>query len=427
MQITPEDFVLVASHDAQTLEHPGYLAEIDNAIESAADGLWAVNKTIHDNPELGYHEFTAHRVLTDYMQRQHGWAVTRSAYGLATAWTAVHDSGRPGPVVSFNAEYDALEGIGNACGHNLIATASVAGGLATAEVMERHKLGGKVVIFGTPAEEGGGGKIKLLEAGAYRDHKVDINLISHPGIVGDSAIMRTAAYEAFRVEYFGRQAHAAASPWLGINALDALITAYTALSVLRQQTMPGDVIQGNISDGGLRPNIIHAFAAGNFVVRADSRARLRELKKKVDGCFQAGAAASGATLKMATSMSYADHVPNRVLAHSYRRYFNALSPPMQIPEDDEVDDMRGKTNASSDQGDISYAMPSLNVGFSIPAGPEGNGPHSPDFAGAAGTRVAFERALRAGKALAGTATDILTVDGLLATVKSWQDDMRRSA
>ncbi|KAJ1333770.1 aminobenzoyl-glutamate utilization protein B [Microdochium nivale] len=180
--------------------------------------------------------------------------------------------------------------------------------------------------------------------------------------------MRTAAYKAFRVEYFGREAHAAASPWLGINALDALITACTALAVLRQQTMPGDGIQGNTSDGGVRPNIIHAYAVGNFVVRAGSRARLLELKKKVDGCFQAGAAASGATLKMTTSMSYADHVPNRVLAHSYRRYFNSLSPPVQIPTDDEVDEMRGQTNASSDQGDVSYVMPSLNAGFSIPAG-----------------------------------------------------------
>ncbi|KAH7026367.1 uncharacterized protein B0I36DRAFT_294323 [Microdochium trichocladiopsis] len=433
MQLTDDDFVLVALSDAQDQGQPAslqsdYLAEVTRAVEEAAEGLWTVNKAIHDNPELGYHEFKAHRVLTDYMQQQGGWTVTRSAYGLATAWTAVYDSGRPGPAVSFNAEYDALEGIGNACGHNLIATASLAGGLATAEVMKRHDLSGKVVIFGTPAEEGGGGKIKLLEAGAYRDQKVDINLISHPGIVVDSAIMRTAAYTAFRVEYFGREAHAAASPWLGINALDALITAYSALSVLRQQTMPGDVIQGNITHGGVRPNIIHAYAAGDFVVRADTRARLEELKRKVDACFEAGALAAGARLKMTTSMSYADHVPNRVLAHSYRRHFNSLEPPVQIPDDDEVDDMRGKTNASSDQGDISYAMPSLNAGFSIPAGPEGNGPHSPDFADAAGTRVAFERALRTGKALAGTALDVLVTKGLLEEVKkAWADDMRRAS
>ena len=111
---------------------------------------------------------------------------------------------------------------------------------------------------------GGGGKIRLLEAGAYRDHKVDISLISHPGTVPDCALMRTAAFASFRVEYFGREAHAAASPWEGINALDALITAYNGISALRQQTMPGDVIQMQISNGGARPNVIHAYTAGHF-------------------------------------------------------------------------------------------------------------------------------------------------------------------
>lgn len=238
--------------------------------------------------------------------------------------------------------------------------------------------------------------------------------------------MRTAAYMAFRVEYFGREAHAAASPWLGINALDALITAYAALSVLRQQNMPGDVIQGNITDGGVRPNIIHAYAAGDFVVRADTQARLEELKRKVDNCFQAGALASGATLKMTATMSYADHVPNRVLAHSYRRFFNALAPPAQIPDNDDVDELHGKTMASTDQGNISYAMPSLNAGFAIPAGPDGNGPHSPSFAEAAGTRVAFERALRTGKALGATAVDVLVTKGRLEKVQAtWANDMKR--
>ena len=143
--------------------------------------------------------------------------------------------------MSFNAEYDALKGIGHACGHNLIAIASIGGALATATLVREQQLGGKVVLFGTPAEEGGGGKIKLLNAGAYSDHKVDISLIAHPGISPDSALVRTAAYSSFKVEYHGREAHAAARPWDGINALDALIVAYTSISALRQQTQPGDI------------------------------------------------------------------------------------------------------------------------------------------------------------------------------------------
>ncbi|RYP52573.1 hypothetical protein DL768_002306 [Monosporascus sp. mg162] len=274
----------------------------------------------------------------------------------------------------------------------------------------------------------GGGKIKLLEAGAYKDHKVDISLMSHPGIVNDCALMHTAAYTAFTVEYFGREAHAAANPWQGINALDALITAYNALSVLRQQTMPGDVIQGNITNGGVRPNIIHAYAAGNFVVRADTQARLEELKKKVDACFQAGATATGATLKVTPTQSYADHVPNKVLGDVYRRYFNMLSPPYLIPENDDVDETRGRTMASTDQGNISYAMPSLHAGFSIPPGPGGNGPHNPEFAEAAGTKVAFERSLRVAKALTAVAVDVLNQDGLLEKVKDeWKREIQQGS
>ncbi|KAI1769472.1 hypothetical protein GGR53DRAFT_524660 [Hypoxylon sp. FL1150] len=422
-----DDFVFVTHEDADSAQpEPGYLGEISNFLDSIADDLWPINKKIHDNPELGYEEFIAHETLTKFMANRPGWKVTPSAYGLATAWVAVYDSGKKGPVVSFNVEMDALDGIGHACGHNLIATASVAGGLATAEVMKQHELSGKVVMFGTPAEEGGGGKIKLLDAGAYRDHKVDINLISHPGIVKDTALMRTSAYTMFKVEYFGREAHAAASPWLGINALDALITAYNSLSVLRQQTMPGDVIQGNITHGGVRPNVIHAYTAGSFVTRANTQERVKELKKKVDACFEAGATATGATLKMTPVQSYADHVPNRVLGASYRRYFNALSPPEPIPGNDDMDELGGRTMASTDQGDISYAMPSLSAGFAIPPGPGGNGPHNPEFAKAAGTRVAFDRCLRVGKALAGTAIDILTEDDVLAEVKKqWEKDVRR--
>lgn len=301
--------------------------------------------------------------------------------------------------------------------------------------MRQHSLPGKVVLFGTPAEEGGGGKIRLIHADAYKDHGVDINLISHPGITQNSALMRTTAYTRFKVEYFGREAHAAANPWLGINALDALITAYNSISVLRQQTMPGDIIQGHFTDGGAAPNIIHAYAAGVFVVRADTRARLEELKKKVDGCFEAGATATGARLKMTEEQAYADHVPNRVLARSYTRYFNCLvpakdypyEPPIsRIPVDQDVDEARGVTRASTDQGDISYQMPSLSVGFSIVPGPGGQGPHNPEFADAAGTRDAFERCLRVGKAMAGTALDVLSERKLLKDVQSaWKEDMER--
>ncbi|KAH6648328.1 hypothetical protein BKA67DRAFT_523011 [Truncatella angustata] len=409
-------------------DEPLYLSDISDYVDSRADDLWPLNKTVHDNPELGFKEIIAHAALTKFFKEQEGWKVTPSAYGMATAWVAVWDSGKKGPVISYNVEMDSLEGIGHACGHNLIMTASVAGGLATAEMMSLHHLGGKVVVFGTPAEEGGGGKIKLLEAGAYKDYGVDVNLISHPGITGNNAMMRTSAYTMIHVEYFGREAHAAASPWLGINALDAMVTAYNAISVLRQQCMPGDVIQGHITNGGVRPNIIHAYTAGNWVIRANTQARLEELKKKVTSCFEAGSTATGAKLKITPKGSYADHVPNRAMSASYTKYFNELSPSSLIPIDQDVDAIQGRTMASTDQGDISYAMPSLSPSFAIAPGPGGNGPHNPEFAEAAGTRDAFERALRVGKGLAGAAVDILSTEGLLATIKDeWKEDIKGNA
>lgn len=211
--------------------------------------------------------------------------------------------------------------------------------------------------------EGGGGKIKLLEAGAYQDHNVDISLISHPGIGPDAALVRTAAYFAFKVEYFGKEAHAAARPWEGINALDALVMAYNGISVLRQQTQPGDIIQGQITNGGLRPNIIHAYSAGRFVVRSSTRARVEALKKRVYACFEAGAIATGAELKITEGGSYDDHQPNRALGQSYRHSFNRLGG--NIPQGD-IDILKNSTQASTDQGNISYAMPSISPNFCKP-------------------------------------------------------------
>ncbi|KAL6890449.1 hypothetical protein GGI43DRAFT_415924 [Trichoderma evansii] len=414
-----DGFILVSyNDDSIDQQEPRFLDAISQAVDNLLEDFWPVNKKIHDNPERGYKEFIAHGALTKFMKSQNGWAVTPSAYGMETAWVAVFDTGKRGPVVSFNAEMDCLPGIGHSCGHNLIATASVLGAVAAAQVMKQYEAAGKVVLFGTPAEEGGGGKIRLLKAGAFSDHNVDVSLISHPGITPDAALMRTTAYLQFQVEYFGREAHAAANPWLGINALDALIAGYNNVSALRQQIMPEDRIQGYITDGGIAPNIIHAYAAGRFVVRSDTQKRLEELKEKVYDCFRAGALATGAKVTITERWGYKNHIPNRPMARSYTRYFNALEPPGRIAEDQDVDDGRGKSQASTDQGDISHAMPSLSPAFQLQPGPKGQGPHNPEFAEVAGTRDAYVRALRVAKGLAGIALDIVFTEGLLEEIKS---------
>ncbi|KAK2616227.1 hypothetical protein QQS21_000861 [Conoideocrella luteorostrata] len=376
-----DGFVVVSTTDcpcdsATRYTSPSLLEDINVVAENVANEFWPVNIKIHDNPELGYEEFIAHQALTSFMKRRRAWKVTPSAYGMETAWIAVYDSGKRGAVVSFNAEM------------------------------------------------GGGGKIELLKKGAYSDHKVDISLISHPGIIPDAARMLTTAYEQFKAEYYGREAHAAANPWLGINALDALISAYNNVSMLRQQSMPGDIIQGHITDGGMAPNIIHAYAAGQFVIRASTQSRLEKLRKKVLACFEAGAKATGARLVVTRGGAYKDHVPNEILAQSYTRYFNALDPEHNILENAELDRTRGTVLASTDQGDVSYAMPSLSAAFYIRPGPQGQGPHNPEFAEAARTKEAYCNAVRVAKGLAGVALDVLEFPDMLERAKkSWRDSM----
>ncbi|KAG9958600.1 hypothetical protein KCU61_g8253, partial [Aureobasidium melanogenum] len=429
---TEDDYVLISAPDlsntsiaSSSTPVPPHLSTISTYIDHLSPELRHLSLLIHDNPELNYKEYKAYVSLVKFFKALEGWEVDEKACGIDTAFIAVFDNrqtkqkdGAEGEVVSFNAEYDALPGIGHACGHNLIAIASISAALAAKHVMQKHNIAGKVVLFGTPAEEGGGGKIKLLDAGAYTKHNIGVSLISHPGITPDASLVRTSAFSAFKVEYFGKEAHAAAAPWEGINALDALITAYTAISCLRQQTQPGDIIQGCITHGGVKPNIIHAYAAGDFVVRSSTKDRLDALKKRVDACFEGAAMATGAKLKMTPQSTYLDHVPNKALGRSYAKHFIELGGELAAPE---VELLTSATQASTDQGDISHAFPSLSPGFRIKSvaedGKQGGGPHTPDFTRASRTEEAHDKALMVGKALAATAVDVLTVDGYLKEIR----------
>ncbi|WAO86207.1 Peptidase M20 domain-containing protein 2 [Fusarium falciforme] len=396
-----------------------YLKDVSKYVDSINPELWPINKEIHDNPELQYEEVKAHKILTDFMADQDGWKVTRSAYNISTAFVAVYegDGDGDGPVVSFNAEYDALVDLGHACGHNLIAMASVSGALATAEIMRKEKLGGKVVLFGTPAEEGGGGKVKLLDAGAYDDYKVDVSLISHPGNGGDTAWMTTTAITRFEIEYTGKEAHAAASPWEGINAQDAIVLAYDGPAMLRQQTRRDEIIQGYIKSGGSRYNVISAKSSGLWALRANNVDALSDLTERVHQCFKGAAVATGTKLNFTKlPYGYTEMRTNDILARSYSTWFAKLGgKPM---EEEKAKAVRG--SASTDQGNISHEFPSISAGFEIhydngtsPA----TGPHTPEFEIVAGTRRAFNESLAVGKSLAGVALDVLTVDGYLDKVK----------
>jgi amidohydrolase len=233
-----------------------------------------------------------------------GYSVTRHAYGIETSFEVEYGSN--GRVVVFNAEYDALPGIGHACGHNLIATSSIASFIATAEAIRDNGVSGRVRLLGTPAEESGGGKIKLLKAGAYQG--VDACIMSHPGpssstheggkkISDGIAATRSLARKKVNVTFKGKTAHAGLNPWDGTNALDAVVAAYVNVSLLRQQIPQTARIHGIIRNGGMEPNLIPDEGSLEYFVRDASAASVNNIAKKVDACFSAGAQATGCSLE----------------------------------------------------------------------------------------------------------------------------------
>src|SRR2546423_913677 len=263
---------------------------VPQAVDRLADDLEKLSRQIHDNPELAYQEVKAAAWLADFLDKQ-GFTVERGVAGVATAFRATIGTG-DGPTVAILCEYDALPGIGHACGHNVIATAGVGAGAALAALRDRLPKG-RVQVIGTPAEEGGGGKVKLINGGVFKT--VDAAMMIH-GF--DRWIMHQDLLRIVRVgfEFTGKAAHASADPWEGVNALDAVIQTFNAVSMLRQQVRPECRIHGIITNGGAAPNIIPEFAAATFYVRAPRIDEMWTLHARVVACAEGAARATGCTL-----------------------------------------------------------------------------------------------------------------------------------
>ncbi|HNO66284.1 MAG TPA: M20 family metallopeptidase, partial [Tepidiformaceae bacterium] len=298
---------------------------IDRAVDEASDALRRLSLEIHSHPELNFEEHHAHSVLTEYLDEQ-GFEVVRGAYTMPTAFKAV--AGNGGPTVAVLSEYDALPGIGHACGHNLIAIAGIGAGVGLRAGLEGVE--GTVVILGSPAEEGGAGKQILIEQGAFEG--VAAALMAHPS-PADSATPKVQALQSLRVEYFGRNAHAAAMPWNGVNALDALVAGYNAVSMLRQQIKPTDRVHGIFTDAGMKPNIIPDYTAADYYVRSATMAELDELKPKVQAALESGGMAAGCRVEFTwVGRAYTDLVSNDPLAGRYCAHMEELGLPVgKIP------------------------------------------------------------------------------------------------
>jgi amidohydrolase len=386
-------------------------AEIDRRRELLID----VSHQIHGHPELGYEEHFAHDLLTRVLDEA-GLDVTRSARGIATAFEAA--AGSTGPTVAVVCEYDALPGIGHACGHNVIAAAGLGAGLAAAALAE--ELGGRVLVVGAPAEEGGGGKLHLIDAGTFAG--VDAALMVHPADV-DLLAMDVIAVHEVVITYDGEPAHAAAFPQRGRNALDAAVLGYVNVAALRQHIEPGERIHGIISHGGDKPNIVPAAARSEWMVRSPTLAGLDRLKERFLACIEAGARAAGCEVAVAwRDVVYADMVDNHALGERYRANSDALGRSVRPPS------RSARVVGSTDMGNVSYEVPAIHP--MIQVAPPGVTIHTPAFAAFAGGPDGDRAVVDGAKALAFTVADVWLDDGLLALARAeWQAamDTRRGA
>lgn len=375
---------------------------ITKAIDAAADELIALARRIHAHPEIAFQEVQSSEWVCETLER-HGFTVERGVADLPTAFRAEVAGTGAGPAVAFLAEYDALPEIGHACGHNLICTAALGAGIGLAAVADR--VPGKVVVLGTPAEEGGGGKVLMLQRGAFAG--IDAAMMFHPASYTLTTRPSLASWR-LKVKFVGKAAHAAAAPEEGINALDALIQMFVNIGLLRQQLREDIRIHGIITYGGAAPNIIPDRAEATFSIRATDGETAVQTLERVLNCGRAAATATGAGVELETKKGYEAMKPNRGLAAAFEKHLGALDWPLDpLPERQKM--------GSTDMGDVSQVMPAIHPYLTI--GKDVTG-HTVEFREAALTDRGFQAMLTAAKAMALTGLDVLTEPAFLEEVRA---------
>jgi amidohydrolase len=382
--------------------------DIRRAVDALGEELETLSRRIHAHPELGYQEVQASAWLADFLESK-GMHVERGVGGVPTAFRATVASAAAGPTVAIMCEYDALPGLGHACGHNVIATAGAGAGAALATLRARLPAG-RVAVIGTPAEEGGGGKVKLVNAGVFAD--VDCAMMIH-GF--DRTILHQDLLGIVRVdfEWRGKAAHASADPWEGVNALDACIQTFNAIGLLRQQVRPSCRIHGIITHGGVAANIIPEVARATFYVRAPEIAGMWALYRRVVACAEGAARATGTELEVRQQeMVYEPLKRNQTLLDLFAANLRGTG----LVEEEPIPDRLG----SSDVGNVSQVLPAIQPMIAIAA--RGTPIHSRDFAQAAVAPAARAGMLAAAKAMALTTWDLLADP---ARVKAARDEFAR--
>ena len=364
---------------------------VAEAVQASLPDLVNLADGLHAEPELGFEEYRSAEAVASMLER-HGFAVERGIAGMETAFRATRGSGELH--LALMAEYDALPEVGHACGHNLIAASAVGAGIALAAVADELDL--TIEVLGTPAEEGGGGKVLMIDAGLF--DRVHAAMMAHPWSF-DRLSSACLAVDHFDVEFSGRTAHASAAPDQGVNAADAMVIAQVAMGLLRQQLAPGDQIHGIVTLGGEAANVIPAKVTGRFMCRSTSISALDALRPRVDACFQAGALATGCELVVTElAPAYSHMEQDEELLAAYRRHAEARG--RQFALDDEG---APEPTYSTDMANVSLVVPSIHPLIGIET--QGAVNHQPEFAAACTGPSAETALLDAATSLALTGVD----------------------
>ncbi|SMP62516.1 M20 family metallopeptidase [Anoxynatronum buryatiense] len=367
--------------------------KVTELLKTYGDQLVSLSHTIHETPELAFQEHLASE-KTALLLEQEGFQVNRGIGGMTTSIKAVYDSGKPGPTVAFLAEYDALPEIGHACGHNLIAASAVGAALVLSRLI--RETGGRVVLMGTPAEEGGGGKILLLKAGAFDD--VDFSLMIHPS--NQSVIGRGSTACCELVMTFGGQTAHSSKPEQGINALRPLLQVFNAIDE-RQAKWPSKVkVNGIITAGGTASNVIVDEACGKFLIRGETREEVVMVMEELKQVAEEEAAKVGATFHSDHDEPYSERYPNLVLEERFKLHLAVEGIPMGYADPHEP-------TGSSDVGNVSRAMPTIHPYVAIAS--ETVVGHTREFAAASASLRGDDAMLKSVAALALTGWEILAV------------------
>lgn len=394
-----------ARHKPANINRDEVLARIDRVAEEHRAALVELSHRIHANPELFFKEFKASAWLTEALEKA-GFEVKPGVAGMETAFRADwRGSGATGPVptVAILGEYDALPDVGHGCGHNIIGTAAVGAAIVLKEAYP--ELPGGLVVMGCPAEEDGGGKIIMLKAGLFDD--VDAALMVHPA-TGDSKIGGASlATTTLTINFKGKPSHAAGSPQLGINALDAVVQTYVNVSALRQHVTPDVRIHCLITKGGSVINIVPEEAEIQYLLRAGTREGVRGVVERVKECAEGAARATRATVSFTEEEGYDARKTNRAIGDVFRDHLVRLGEPM-LPDPE-------PSGGSTDFADVSQKVPAANAYPSI--GPKGTPGHSRELAAFAASAAGDAALMKSVKAMAATALDIVINPDVLARAK----------